>query len=64
MDPQFWGRGIEILIYKRLADIFEERAYEWVDLSLTGDDNPQTNKMAASLGLEEYKRYRKFIVPI
>jgi hypothetical protein len=29
-----------------------------MDMSLTGEDNPQTNKLATRLGAEEYKRYR------
>jgi GNAT superfamily N-acetyltransferase len=64
MDPDFWGRGIELLIYARLAELFDERGYEWVDLSLTGDDNPQTNKIITRLQGEEYKRYRTFLVEL
>ena len=64
MDPDYRGRGIGILIYRRLAELFAERSYEWVDLSLTGDDNPQTNRMAAKVNCEEYKRYRTFVVQI
>jgi GNAT superfamily N-acetyltransferase len=64
MDPDFWGRGIEVLMYLRLAELADRRGYEWADLSLTGDDNPQTNKIAAHAGLEEYKRYRTFLVPV
>jgi GNAT superfamily N-acetyltransferase len=62
MDPDYRGRGIGILIYKRLAELFTERGYEWVDLSLTGEDNPQTNRIAAKVNCEEYKRYRTFVM--
>jgi GNAT superfamily N-acetyltransferase len=64
MDPQYWGRGIEVLMYKRLAEVFGRRRYDWVDMSLTGDDNPETNKIAAHMNFQEYKRYRTFQVPI
>jgi hypothetical protein len=37
------------------------KGYEWVDLSLTGEDNPQTPVIAGRLGAQEYKRYRVFI---
>jgi len=64
MDPDYWTRGIEVLMYRRLAQVVARRGYEWVDFSLTGDDNPQTNKLAAHYGLEEYKRYRTFQVQV
>jgi len=64
MDPDYWTRGIEVLMYQRLAEVVKRRGYEWVDFSLTGDDNPQTNKIAAHYGLEEYKRYRTFQVEV
>lgn len=64
MDPDYWGRGLDLLMYKRLADVSARRGYQWADLSLTGDDNPQTNKLAAKVGCQEYKRYRIFVVNV
>jgi GNAT superfamily N-acetyltransferase len=64
LDPDYQGQGISILIYQRLAEVFAARGYEWIDLSLTADDNPQTNTIAAKAKCEEYKRFRTFVVDL
>jgi GNAT superfamily N-acetyltransferase len=64
VDPDYHSRGLSVLIYARLADVFARRGYAWMDLSLTGDDNPQTNTIAAKTGCKEYKRYRTFVVEV
>ncbi len=64
MDPDYRKRGIGLLIYQRMTELFAERGYEWVDLSLTGDDNPETNTMAAKVNCEEYKRFRTYVVEV
>ena len=43
-----------------MIEAFDRRGYEWVDGSLTGGDNPYTNKIATRFGMEEYKRYRLY----
>jgi hypothetical protein len=37
-----------------------EKGYEWLDLSLTSEDNPKTPALAERLGGEIYKRYRVY----
>ena len=34
------------------------KGYQWVDMSLTGEDNPMTNKLATRVGAKVDKRYR------
>jgi GNAT superfamily N-acetyltransferase len=64
IDPDYWGLGLEALMFMRMIEAFDRRGYEWVDGSLTGGDNPYTNKIARRFGLEEYKRYRLYRIPI
>jgi GNAT superfamily N-acetyltransferase len=60
IDPDYWGLGLEALMFIKMIEAFEKRSYQWVDASLTGGDNPYTNKIATRFGLEEYKRYRLY----
>jgi GNAT superfamily N-acetyltransferase len=64
IDPDYWGLGLEALMFMRMIEAFTERGYVWVDGSLTGGDNPYTNKIATRFGLEEYKRYRLYRFPV
>lgn len=34
------------------------RDYQWADLSITGEDNPDTWDLAHHMGAKIYKRYR------
>lgn len=60
VDPQYWGRGIETLLGYQFAVNAIAAGYKWVDMSLTGEDNPQTPRIATGLGAVEYKRYRVY----
>ncbi len=64
MEPEYWGLGLEGLMFARLIENCVRRGFEWMDMSLTAEDNPQTNKLATRLGAEEYKRYRQFVVEV
>jgi GNAT superfamily N-acetyltransferase len=64
IDPDYWGLGLDALMFARMIEACLRQGYEWMDMSLTGEDNPQTNKLATRLGAEEYKRYRTFVVEI
>jgi GNAT superfamily N-acetyltransferase len=64
IDPDYWGLGLDALMFARLIEACLRRGFEWMDMSLTGEDNPQTNKLATRLGAEEYKRYRTFVVEL
>jgi GNAT superfamily N-acetyltransferase len=64
IDPDYWGLGLEALMFVKMIEAFDRRGYAWVDSSLTGGDNPYTNKIATRFGLEEYKRYRLYRLPL
>lgn len=58
LDPDYWGRGLDTLMYAEMARQMAKRGFTWMDLSLTGEDNPQTNKLAKVIDAKVYKRYR------
>jgi len=64
LDPDYWGRGLDALMYGELARQTAKKGYMWADLSLTGEDNPQTNKLAKVIGATVYKRYRIYQLEI
>jgi GNAT superfamily N-acetyltransferase len=64
LEPEYWALGLDALMFARMIQACLRRGYEWMDLSLTGEDNPQTNKLATRLGAEEYKRYRTFVAEL
>lgn len=64
IDPEYWGLGLETLMFLRMVEAFDRRGYHWLDASLTGGDNPFTNKILKRFGLEEYKRYRLYRIEI
>ncbi len=58
MDPAYWGYGLESVLFHEMAKAIIRKRYTWVDASLTGDDNPQTNKLLSRAGAYIYRRYR------
>jgi hypothetical protein len=60
MVPEVHGLGLDVLVYLRIAEAFWHAGYEWVDLSLTDEDNPTTNRIAARIGAQVDKRYRLY----
>jgi GNAT superfamily N-acetyltransferase len=64
LDPDYWGRGLDALMYGELARQMVKKGFDFADLSLTGEDNPQTNKLAKVIGAEVYKRYRIYQLEI
>lgn len=64
IEPEYWGMGLDAMMFARIGEICLARGTEWMDMSLTGEDNPQTNKLATRMGAEEYKRYRVFTVEV
>jgi hypothetical protein len=56
--PEVHGLGLDALVYLRLAEAAWRKGYTWVDLSLTGDDNPATHRLVARVGARLDKRYR------
>jgi GNAT superfamily N-acetyltransferase len=62
--PEYWGSGAIILLMEEMANRLIERGYNWADLSLTSDDNPNTPILAEHMGAKIYKRYRVYRKPI
>ena len=60
VDPAYWNRGVDALLVYTFGQYALERGYQWVDFSLTGEDNPMTPRLATRLGGYEYKRYRVY----
>ncbi|MBN1538407.1 MAG: GNAT family N-acetyltransferase [Anaerolineales bacterium] len=58
--PEYWERGVSILLFDELAKRAMAKGYRWADLSLTSDDNPYTPALAEKMGAEIYKRYQVY----
>lgn len=58
--PEYWGSGAAILLISEMAHRARDRGFQWVDLSLTSDDNPYTPQLAVRMGGRIYKRYRVY----
>ena len=60
IDPQYWGYGIDALMFLEMGRAVLRKGYTWIDASLTGEFNPQTNKLATRVGSHVYRRYREY----
>lgn len=58
--PQFWGRGVDALLYDEMASRALAKGYRWADLSITSIDNPMTPRLAQRLGGRIYKRWQVY----
>ncbi len=56
--PEYWDTGVAVLMFAEMVKRANRKGYEWLDLSLTGEDNPDTWDIAHHMGAEVYKRYR------
>lgn len=56
--PEYWDTGIAILLFSEMARRAIAKGYAWADLSITGEDNPDTWDLAHHMGAKIYKRYR------
>jgi hypothetical protein len=56
--PEYWDTGLALLLFDEMAKRAAARGYQWADLSLTGEDNPDTRPLAHHMGAQIYKRYR------
>ncbi len=56
--PEYWDTGVAVILFAEMARRAIAKGYEWADLSLTGEDNPDTWDIAHHLGAQVYKRYR------
>ena len=56
--PEYWDTGVAVLLFAEMAKRAIVRGYRWVDLSLTGEENPDTWDLAHHMHAQIYKRYR------
>lgn len=56
--PEHWDTGAGVLLFDEMARRAASKGYRWADLSLTGEDNPDTFPLAHRMGAKIYKRYR------
>jgi GNAT superfamily N-acetyltransferase len=56
--PEYWDTGAAILLFAEMAQRAIAKGYQWADLSLTGEDNPDTWQLAHHMDAKIYKRYR------
>jgi len=62
--PEYWDTGAAILMFAEMARQAIAKGYEWIDLSLTGEDNPDTWDLAHNMGATIYKRYRFYEIEV
>jgi len=58
VPPEYWDIGVAVLLFEQMARRAIAKGYQWGDLSLTGEDNPDTWPIAHHMGAQIYKRYR------
>ncbi|MCE9645793.1 MAG: GNAT family N-acetyltransferase [Chloroflexi bacterium] len=56
--PEYWDTGVAILLFAEMTRRAIAKGYQWADISLTGEDNPDTWDLAHHMGAKIYKRYR------
>lgn len=62
--PEYWQRGVALLLFDEMARRASEKGYRWADLSLTSEENPFTPALAERMGARVYKRYRTYQIQI
>ncbi|HSV85149.1 MAG TPA: GNAT family N-acetyltransferase [Levilinea sp.] len=58
--PEYWGSGVAALMFDEMIQRARSRGYQWIDASLTSDDNPRTPALGKRFGAQIYKRYRVY----
>jgi GNAT superfamily N-acetyltransferase len=56
--PEYWDTGAGVLLFDEMVRRAAAKGYQWLDLSLTGEDNLDTFPLAHRMGARIYKRYR------
>lgn len=62
--PEYWDTGAAILMFAEMARRAIAKGYKWIDLSVTGEDNPDTWDLAHNIGAKIYKRYRFYEISV
>jgi GNAT superfamily N-acetyltransferase len=61
---EYRRRGIDALLYLETLKAVFAKGYEWLDGSLTSEENLAVNYLAKRLGAEQYKHYRIYQIPV
>jgi len=61
VSPEYWDTGLAVSLFAELARRAIAKGYKWADLSMTGEDNPDTRPLARHIEAKVYKRYRFYI---
>jgi len=56
--PEYWDTGVAVLLFDEMAKRAAAKGYTWADMSITGEDNPDTFALAHYIDAKIYKRYR------
>ncbi len=62
--PEYRYRGIESLLFVESIRAMMAKRYQWLDGSLTSENNPIVNQLVARFGAERYKHYRLFQIAV
>ena len=57
---EYRRRVIDALLYLEGIRAFLDKDYDWLDGSLTSEENPMINLIASRMGAERYKLYRLY----
>jgi GNAT superfamily N-acetyltransferase len=58
--PEYQKRGAAVLLFDEMAKRARAKGYQWADMSITSEDNPDTPQLATGMGAVEYKRWQVF----
>jgi len=58
--PEYQKRGAAVLLFDEMAQHARAKGYQWADLSITSEDNPDTVQLATRMGAVEYKRWQVY----
>lgn len=61
--PEFWNRGVVVLLMEEMYHKAREKGYKWIDMSITSADNPTSVLTAEKIGAEIYKRWQIYNYP-
>lgn len=62
--PEYHSSGVAALLFAEFYSRARAKGYEWIDLSLTSEENPQTPVIAERAGAVRYKRYQIYRRPV
>jgi GNAT superfamily N-acetyltransferase len=62
--PEYQKKGAAVLLFDEMARRARSKGYEWADMSITSEDNPDTVQLSERMGAVEYKRWQVFSLEI